>query len=183
MKKTMIAAALALFALAGCRQKDERDFVVKVPALGQAMAQEARIQAEIANCSGVNMGTFKFEPMHISVNVRNDSDLTKKTVLDALRRAGCSDIASSNIAVFVDQRSKTYTLKAEYKTISGGLSACCGISSVQFDTADPANQCVRLKYDSMQIAKKNIEMAIAKAGYTANGVTPESVGAKSKENR
>ena len=35
-----------------------------------------------------------------------------------------------------------------------------------------------LRYDSMQLAKKNIEMAIAKAGFEANGVTPESVGKK-----
>ena len=37
-----------------------------------------------------------------------------------------------------------------------------------------------LRYDSMQLAKKNIEMAIAKAGFEANGVTPESVGTKKK---
>ena len=37
-----------------------------------------------------------------------------------------------------------------------------------------------LRYDSMQLAKKNIEMAIAKAGFEANGITPESVGAKRK---
>ena len=35
-----------------------------------------------------------------------------------------------------------------------------------------------LRYDSMQLAKKNIEMAIAKAGFEANDVTPESVGTK-----
>ncbi len=35
---------------------------------------------------------------------------------------------------------------------------------------------VHLKYDSMVLAKKNIEFAIAEAGFTANGVTPESVG-------
>lgn len=35
-----------------------------------------------------------------------------------------------------------------------------------------------LKYDSMQLAKKNIELAIAKAGLEANGVTPASVGFK-----
>ena len=182
MKKTMIATAFALFALAGCRLKDERDFVVEVPALSQAVAQEGRIKAEIASCSGVNMGTFRFEPMHISVEVKHDSDSIKKTVLDALKRAGCGDIASSNIAVFFDQRAQTFTLKAEYGTISGGLSVD-GISSFQFDTADPANQCVRLKYDSMKIAKKNIEMAIAQAGYTANGVTPESIGAKPKDKK
>jgi hypothetical protein len=38
-----------------------------------------------------------------------------------------------------------------------------------------------MKYDSMQLAKKNIEMAIAKKGLEANGVTPESVGEKRKK--
>lgn len=33
-----------------------------------------------------------------------------------------------------------------------------------------------LQYDSMQIAKKNVEMAIAETGLAANGVTPASVG-------
>jgi len=37
-----------------------------------------------------------------------------------------------------------------------------------------------LRYDSMQLAKKNIEMAIAKAGFEANGVTPASVGVEKK---
>ena len=35
-----------------------------------------------------------------------------------------------------------------------------------------------LKYDSMQLAKKNIELAIAKAGLEANGVTSASVGVR-----
>ncbi len=38
-----------------------------------------------------------------------------------------------------------------------------------------------LRYDSMQVAKKNLEIAIAREGFTANGVTPESVGAKSRK--
>ena len=42
---------------------------------------------------------------------------------------------------------------------------------------EPAHT-VKVKYDSMKVAKKNLEMAIARAGYEANGVTPESVGAK-----
>lgn len=38
-----------------------------------------------------------------------------------------------------------------------------------------------LRYDSMQLAKKNIELEIAKAGLEANGVTPASVvGCQSK---
>ena len=45
---------------------------------------------------------------------------------------------------------------------------------------DAATHCLTLKYDSMKVAKKNLEMAIAQVGFTANGVTPESVGAKRK---
>ena len=64
--------------------------------------------------------------------------------------------------------------------IRGALLPCSGVdmASIQFDAA---NHRVTLKYDSMQTAKKNIEMAIAKAGYTANGVTPESIGEKTKD--
>lgn len=45
---------------------------------------------------------------------------------------------------------------------------------------DQKSKRLTLRYDSMQLAKKNIEMAIAKVGFEANGVTPESVGAKRK---
>jgi len=44
---------------------------------------------------------------------------------------------------------------------------------------DAAKHQLTVRYDSMQLAKKNIEISIAEAGFTANGVTPESVGAKS----
>ena len=53
----------------------------------------------------------------------------------------------------------------------GGVDA----KSIAFDEA--AHK-IRLRYDSMQIARKNIEMAIAEVGFAANGVTPESIGAK-----
>ena len=43
---------------------------------------------------------------------------------------------------------------------------------------DESSRTVKVKYDSMKVAKKNLEMAIARAGFEANEVTPESVGAK-----
>lgn len=48
-------------------------------------------------------------------------------------------------------------------------------SSIRFDQKSKK---LFLKYDSMQLAKKNIELAIAKAGLSANGVAPESVAAR-----
>ena len=105
MKKTMIATALALLAFAGCRQKDERDFTINVPALSQ----------------------------------ENEGAVT-----DAIRQA---------------------------------LAGCIGVdmSSLQFDSA---GHCVKLRYDSMQTAKKNLEFAIAKVGFEANGVKPDQVPRK-----
>ncbi len=101
MKKTLIVTALALFALAGCRQKDVRDFAIDVPALSQE--NEAAIRNALAGCIGVDM------------------------------------------------------------------------SSVQFDSA---KHCVKLRYDSMQTAKKNLEFAIAEIGFEANGVKPDQVPRK-----
>lgn len=49
--------------------------------------------------------------------------------------------------------------------------------SLKFDFADKK---LSLRYDSLGVAKKNLEMAVAAVGFTANGITPESVGAKSK---
>ncbi len=109
MKKTIIGIVVAVLAIAGCRQKDVRDFSVDVPALAgeKAADVEKDIRMALAPYNGVDKSTLNF---------------------------------------------------------------------------DVANHCVTMKYDSMQIAKKNIELAIAKVGWTANGATPESVGAKSKDN-
>ena len=63
--------------------------------------------------------------------------------------------------------------------ITAALAQYSGIErpSLKFDLQAKT---LVLRYDSMQLAKKNIELSIAKAGFTANGVTPESVGAKPK---
>ena len=67
--------------------------------------------------------------------------------------------------------------EADMPAIAQALSMYAGVekSSLRFDSA---KHVLSLRYDSMQVAKKNIEMAIAGAGFKANGVTPESVGAK-----
>ena len=83
----------------------------------------------------------------------------------------------------VDERSFTVSIPAlsesNMKLIASSLSQYAGIdhASVKFDLE---HKTMFLKYDSMQLAKKNIEMSIAAAGYEANGVTPESVGAMRK---
>ncbi len=71
-------------------------------------------------------------------------------------------------------------LKAENEpAIRSALSGFEGVdkASLKFDRQ---GRKLTLRYDSMKLAKKNIEMAIAKAGFEANGVTPESVGRERK---
>ena len=65
---------------------------------------------------------------------------------------------------------------ADHAVIVEALAPYGGVlkDTVKFDDD---NDVLTLRYDSMQIAKKNIEMAIAARGLEANGVTPESVGA------
>jgi len=67
--------------------------------------------------------------------------------------------------------------------IVGSLMVYDGVQDVaklQKDSIviDESAHTIKVKYDSMKVAKKNLEMAIALAGFEANGVTPESVGAK-----
>ena len=59
--------------------------------------------------------------------------------------------------------------------IAAALKGYAGIdpASLSFDYAAKT---LTLRYDSMQLAKKNIEHSIARAGFAANDVTPESVG-------
>lgn len=70
--------------------------------------------------------------------------------------------------------------EADVPAVVAALAPYGGIerASIKFDAKTKK---IDLRYDSMQIAKKNIEMAIAKIGFSANGVTPESIGAKSKK--
>lgn len=70
--------------------------------------------------------------------------------------------------------------EADLPALSAALAQYGGVArgSLKFDAA---KHVLQLKYDSMQIAKKNIEMAIAGAGFAANGVTPESIGAKPRK--
>jgi hypothetical protein len=62
-------------------------------------------------------------------------------------------------------------------TVRQSLARFGGVDKASLKFDHSAKKLI-LKYDSMQLAKKNIEIAIAKAGLEANGVTPASVGTK-----
>ena len=91
-----------------------------------------------------------------------------------LAAAGCRRTDVRDFTVSIPEMTPT-----DAPAIAGALSQYAGIdkASLKFDTAAKT---LSLRYDSMQLAKKNIELSIAQAGFTANGVTPASVGAKPK---
>ena len=64
----------------------------------------------------------------------------------------------------------------DHAAVTGALAMYGGVDKSSYAFDDAAHT-LTLRYDSMQVAKKNLELAIAKAGFAANGVTPESVGA------
>lgn len=68
----------------------------------------------------------------------------------------------------------------DHAAVTGALAMYGGVDKSSYVFDDTAHT-LTLKYDSMQVAKKNLELAIAKAGFAANGVTPESVGAKPRK--
>ena len=88
--------------------------------------------------------------------------------------AGCrrTDVRDFEISI------PALTAEAE-PAIRQSLSKFGGVEkdSLKFDVQAKK---LTLRYDSMQLAKKNIEMAIAKAGFEANSVTPQSVGSQKK---
>ena len=76
----------------------------------------------------------------------------------ALAFAGCrqKDVRDFTVEVPALAQGNEATVT---ETIRSALAGCCGIdmSTLAFDSA---NHCVKMRYDSMQIAKKNIEMAM-----------------------
>lgn len=68
----------------------------------------------------------------------------------------------------------------DHAAVTGALAMYGGVDKSSY-VFDDAAHTLTLRYDSMQVAKKNLELAIAKAGFEANGVTPESVGAKPRK--
>ncbi len=101
----------------------------------------------------------------------------KKTLvflLIAIAMVGCRRSDVREFSVYMPEMTK-----ADVQLVGAALQKYGGIDKGSY-VYDEGKKVLMLKYDSMQIAKKNIEIAIAKVGFTANGVTPESVGAKRK---
>ena len=106
------------------------------------------------------------------VKWRNVGTVAVLAACAALAFGGCrrTDVRDFEVAI------PALTVEGE-AAIRSALSRFGGIEGASLKFDQQAKK-LTLRYDSMQLAKKNIEMAIAKAGFEANGVTPASVGKK-----
>lgn len=73
-----------------------------------------------------------------------------------------------------DEREMTIRLpglssEADQAKITGAVSALPGVD-MQRLAFDRKGRTLTVRYDSMRVAQKNIEIAIAEAGYDANGI-------------
>ncbi len=97
-----------------------------------------------------------------------DSDMKRLFMLLAigtLALSGCrvSDVRDMTVKV------PGMTSEADAQRIRSALSPLGGINR-EHTTFDIAGRTIRVRYDSMVIAHKNIEIAIAEAGYDANAI-------------
>ena len=110
MKKMMIGISLALLALAGCRLKDEKEFVVVVPALTKTneVAVTTAIRNALVGCVGVDASVLKFDPENQSVTVRYDSMQTaKKNIEFAIAKIGfqANDVKTNDVSYVTKPKS------------------------------------------------------------------------------
>lgn len=61
------------------------------------------------------------------------------------------------------------TSEADVQKVREALRPLVGVDQKE-TVYDPAARTVKVRYDSMQVAHKNIEITIAEAGYEANGI-------------
>ena len=80
--------------------------------------------------------------------------------------AGCrvSDVREMTVKV------PDMAAESDVQQVRAALAPLIGIDKDK-TVFDVATRTIKVRYDSMQIAHKNIEIAIAEAGYDANGIS------------
>ena len=189
MKRVLLVAAVVL-ALAGCRRTDVRDFAIEMPEATQA--DLPAIAEALLAFDGVRqpnqteeMRKTFFESDRLGQEARYYQGVVQKLQAQAegLMAHGRT-IDSPEVREIVRQAQSAQKSGRDAQKRSEIIYRNARdllLKKLTEECFDVAAHRLTLKYDSMKVAKKNIEMAIAKAGFAANGVTPESVGAERKK--
>ena len=189
MKMRVLLVAAVILAWTGCRRADVRDFSIEMPEATQA--DLPAVAEALLAFDGVRqpnqteeMKKMFFESDRLGQEARYYQGRVQQLQAQAegLMSHGARidspevrEIARQAQAAQQSGREAQKRSAALYKNASDLLH-----KKLESECFDAASHRLTIRYDSMKVAKKNIEMAIAKAGFTANGVTPESVGAKRK---
>lgn len=189
MKMRVLFVAAVILAWTGCRRADVRDFAIEMPEATQADVP-AVVEALLA-FDGVRqpnqtdeMKKMFFESDRLGQEARYYQGVVQKLQAQAegLMAHGRT-VDSPEVREIVRQAQSAQQSAREAQRRSAALYKNASDllrKKLETECFDAATHCLTLKYDSMKVAKKNLEMAIAQVGFTANGVTPESVGAKRK---
>lgn len=189
MKMRVLFVAAVILAWTGCRRADVRDFAIEMPEATQADVP-AVVEALLA-FDGVRqpnqtdeMKKMFFESDRLAQEARYYQGVVQKlqAQAEALVARGRT-VDAPEVREIVRQAQSAQQSAREAQRRSAALYKNANDllrKKLETECFDAAAHRLTLKYDSMKVAKKNIEMAIAKVGFTANGVTPESIGAKRK---
>ena len=189
MKRMFLVGAVVL-ALAGCRRTDVRDFAIEMPEATQA--DLPAIAEALLNFDGVRqpnqteeMRKTFFESDRLGQEARYYQGVVQKLqaqVEGLVARGRTVDAPDVREIVRQAQAAQKSGRDAQKRSeILYRNARDMLLKKLSEECFDAAAHRLTLKYDSMKVAKKNIEMAIAKAGFAANGVTPESIGAAPKK--
>lgn len=189
MKMRVLFVAAVILAWTGCRRADVRDFAIEMPEATQADVP-AVVEALLA-FDGVRQPNqtdevkkMFFESDRLAQEARYYQGVVQKlqAQAEALVARGRT-VDAPEVREIVRQAQSAQQSAREAQRRSAALYKNANDllrKKLETECFDAAAHRLTLKYDSMKVAKKNIEMAIAKVGFTANGVTPESIGAKRK---
>ena len=189
MKMRVLLVAAVILAWTGCRRADVRDFTIEMPEATQA--DLSAIAEALLAFDGVRnpnqteeMKKMFFESDRLGQEARHYQGMVQKLQAQAesLMSHGRT-VDSPEVRDIIRQAQSAQQSGREAQKRSAALYKNARDllhKKLEAECFDAASHRLTLKYDSMKVAKKNIEMAIAKAGFTANGVTPESIGAKRK---
>ena len=190
MAKRILLVGAVILALAGCRRTDVRDFAIEMPEATQA--DLPAIAEALLNFDGVRLpnqtdemkkGFFESERLGQEARYYQSAVQKLQAQVEGLVAHGRT-IDSPEVREIVRQAQSAQKSGRDAQKRSEILYRNARdmlLKKLAQECFDATAHRLTLKYDSMKVAKKNIEMAIAKVVFAANGVTPESVGATRKK--
>ena len=187
--KRMFLVWAVVFALAGCRRTDVRTFTVELPEATQAnMPAIAKALLAFDGVSKPNQ-TEEMKKLFAAADRHNQEAnhyygvvMSCRDQIGALMKTGRTQ-ESPEVRELIRQAQDAQQRAASAQNLAASLSRKAQamlVALIETNTFDAASHSLTVTYDSMKVAKKNIEMALAGIGFAANGVKPEEVPRKEK---